>query len=370
MKPVTLVEEHFPSFFEVPFAVYGDRYPFVSPLESDLKAMLDRRENPLFSRATHTYFTALRGKRPVGRIVCLVHRAANERWNERCASFGFFDCANDPDVAGLLLDEAVAFARAHGCTRLRGNMNLTANQEIGVLVEGEQRAPYLAQLYNPEYLGGLLERYGFSRTHPMTSFVHPDVARADTAKALSPKAKALLGDRTWRFRDFRLDRFDDDVEHVRTVLNDAMADNYLFVPLSEAETKFQLGSLKLVMDPALIKFAEHQGEVVGVHLCVPNVVPLLQKMKSRLFPLGWARFLLERKKVRTATSIIILVKKAFQGSGVIGVLNHLVMEALKQGGYTSLGGTWIGDDNGPSLKAAKAIGMQPWHRLFMYERAL
>lgn len=370
MSRVTLKREHFASFFEVPFAVYGSRYPFVSPLKSDLEATLDRKKNPLFRTCDHTYFTAFRGGRPVGRIVCHVHHAANQRWKERCASFGYFDCANDSDVAAELLEQAEAFGRQHGCDRLRGNMNLTANQEMGVVVDGDDRPPYLAQIFNPAWLGALLEGQGFRRTHPMTSFVNPAVARTDTARTLSPKAQALMQSADWSFREFRPHEFDRDVEHVRQVLNDAMAENYLFVPLTEDETRFQLGPLKLVMDPTLILFAEHRGEVVGVNLCVPNIVPLLQAMKSQLFPLGWARFLAQRRQLHSATSIIILVKKAFQGTGVIGVLNHLVFEALKRGGYETLGGTWIGDDNRPSLKAAAAVGMQPWHRLFMYEKDL
>ena len=38
-------ERHFSSFFEVPFAVYGERYPFVPMLYGDLKDMLDPAGN-------------------------------------------------------------------------------------------------------------------------------------------------------------------------------------------------------------------------------------------------------------------------------------------------------------------------------------
>ena len=49
--------------------------------------------------------------------------------------------------------------------------------------------------------------------------------------------------------------------------------------------------------------------------------------------------------------------------------DHLVFEAARRRGYRSLGLTWIGDDNGPSLKSISGLGFQPWHRVFMYERA-
>lgn len=372
MTDIQLRERHFSSFFRVPFDIYGDRYPFVSPLRSELAAMLDPAKNPLFAagRAEGTFYTAFRHGKPVGRIVAHVHHAANQRFGERYGSFGFFDCIDDIDVARTLLDQAQSFARSRGCDRIRGNMNLTANQEIGVLVEGDDRRPCLAQIYNPAYIAGLLEACGYQRTHPMSSMINTELAAVEPDAMLTDAHRALLSDPAFTFRHFDLARFDDEVEAIRHVLNDAMADNYLFVPLSREEMRFQLGALKLVMDPVLTHVAEHDGEVVGVALGVPDVVPLLQQMKSRLAPLGWWRFLRGRRKLGGASVIIILVKRAYQARGVIRVLTCAQLRSARDAGYQSVGGTWIGDDNPASLKAARAAGMKPYHRVYMFERAL
>src|SRR5919197_1488408 len=191
----------------------------------------------------------MRGGRPEGRIVAHVHRAANERFDERAASFGFFDCADDVEVARVLLSAAEAFGRARGCDRIRGNMNLTANQEIGVLVEGEQRRPYLGQIYNPAYIAGLLEACGYARTKPMTSFVRNGVDEADASLMLEDRHRGLLLDPAYRFRSFEMRRFDEEVESIRRVLNAAMDGNYLFVPMTREEARFQLAPLERVMDP-------------------------------------------------------------------------------------------------------------------------
>jgi GNAT superfamily N-acetyltransferase len=369
-SPVYLVEGDFASFFRVPFVVYPATMPWVSMLKSDLKALLDEKKNPHWQVAERTYFTAMRDGVPVGRILCHVHHAANERFGEKAASFGFFDVEDDVETARALLSKAEEFARARHLTLLRGNMNLTANQEIGVLTDGDDKAPFVAQMFQPEWVSKLLVQCGFAATMPMTTFARFDVAAVDLDKIVTDKHRALMNDPDYVWREFRMNRFDDDVEIVRTILNDSMGQNPLFVPMTKEEARFQLGPMKMIMDPKLTRIAEFKGEPIGATICIPDPNPLLKKIGSRLTPWGLLRFLLEKKKIRRASVIIILVKRAYHGQGVIGVLNHDMMKALKEGGYTEMGGTWISDTNKASLKQAQLTGLHPHHRLALFEKSL
>ena len=365
-----LVERDFASFFQVPFEVYPPSLPYAAMLKGDLKATLDPAKNPHWRVAEGTYFTALKDGRPVGRIVCHIHRAANERFGERAASFGFFDAIDELEVARALLGKAEEFGRVRGMTLLRGNMNLTANQEIGVLVEGEDQAPFVAQLFGPPYLARLLEQCGFARVMPMTTFVKRDLQQVDPEANLSPRQRGVLADPAFTWREFRMKRFDEDVEIVRDLLNDSMSANPLFVPMTAAEARFQLGPLEQVLDPTLTRIAEHEGKPVAATLCTPDVNPLLRAMKSRLNPWTAVQFLLGRRKLKRAVIVIFLVRRAFHGRGIIGVLNRDLMRALKEGGYTELGVTWISDTNKASLRQVELLGCLPQHRLFMFEKAL
>lgn len=367
---LTLHEQHFESFFELPFQIYGNRYPFVSPLKGDLKAMLEFEKNPFFGGKHGTYYTASRDGVPVGRICAHVHPRAQERFGKQEGSFGFMDCIDDPQVAQVLLEAAETFVRAQGCTRIRGNMNLTANQEIGILTKGEENPPFLAQIYNPEYLPKLLEGAGYQAVYPMKTWINDRVQDFDADAMLGEKQRAILQDRRYEFRALNPRQFEQEVEHVRQVLNGSMEHNHLFVPMTEAEAQFQLGPLKLVMDPNLLQLAFFEGQPVGVTLCVPDLVPLLHKMRSRLAPWGWWHFLTGRKQIRSASIIIILTLPAHQSRGVTRVLFHLLMKALQQGAYTRVGGTWISDDNVASLRSAQAIGMRPYHHLSLFEKEL
>ena len=374
MSAVTLVEGDFASFFEVPFAVYpppsSSTIPWVSLLKGDLRDLLDTKKNPHWQHAERTYFTAMRDQKPVGRLLVHVHRAANTRFAEKACSFGFFDAIDDVEVARALFDRAEAWGRERGLTLMRGNMNLTANQEIGVLTGGEHEAPFVAQMFQPAHISKLIAQLGYAPTMPMSTFVLDDVSALDPETLLQDKHRGLLTDADYTWREFRMKAFDADVEIVRGLLNDAMEKNALFVPMSAEEAHFQLGPMEQIMDPALTRIAEYKGEPVAVTICIPDPNPLLRTMRSRLNPWSLLQFLWGRRRLRRASVIIILVRRDFHGKGIIGVLNRDLVKALQAGGYTSLGGTWIADTNKPSLKQTELLGMRPMHRLALFEKAL
>ena len=114
--------------FDVPFHVYGAASPYVSPMWSDFDRFLDSAKNPLAreGRGAFALFTAHRDGRPVGRIVAAMHEASNRRHGTRRGQFGFFDCADDPDAANVLLGghkwlpgRALSTAPAVGCSCCR-----------------------------------------------------------------------------------------------------------------------------------------------------------------------------------------------------------------------------------------------------------
>lgn len=166
-----LLERDFESFFAAPFNAYGRATPYVSPMKSDLERFLDAGRNPLFTRfGEGTFYSVLRDGEAVGRIAAHVHRASNELHGLRRGCFGFFDCADDPHAARMLLGAAEDFSRARNLDEIAGNFNLTAMQQIGVITDGFVHAPYLDQVYNPPHIPALLERNGYERFFPMTTF--------------------------------------------------------------------------------------------------------------------------------------------------------------------------------------------------------
>ena len=161
---LSIEQNNFEAFFDAPFAAYGSDASYVSPLKSDLKRFLDDQANPFFTagKGALQYFTAHRNGRVIGRITAHEHGASNELHDWKRGYFGYFDCVDDAEAARALLEAAENWCRARGLTRILGNFNLTAMQQIGVMTDNFDRPPYLDLVYSPPHIARLLEENGYA----------------------------------------------------------------------------------------------------------------------------------------------------------------------------------------------------------------
>jgi RimJ/RimL family protein N-acetyltransferase len=358
------------TFFQVPFRVYGRNSLYVSPLDHDLARFLDDTKNPLFVRfGSRRFFVALRDGAPVGRIVAHVHRASNERFGWRRAYFGYFDCANDPEAARLLLGAAEAHGRAAGCDEILGNFNLTAMQQIGVLTDGFDRAPYSDQHWNPPHIPALLAACGYRPTFPMTTF-ELQLADSRPETLLGPKQREALVDPGLEWPPIDLRQFPQLLEDLRTVLNDGFANNPMFVPLTRDEFFFQARDMSQVMDPAITILVRDHAGPVGAVINIPDLNPLLRALRSRITWTAPWHLLRFRARRDRAVLIFISVAQRWQNHGLAGAILHRSLAKLRERGYRSVGYTWVSDGNLPSLRQAEKLGARPLHRLHLFRKEL
>lgn len=369
---IVLRDDDVDAFFDVPFRVYPRDSPYVSPLKGDLLRALDVRENPLFGPiggGRRRVIVAYRGAEPVGRIVALVHGASNDAHGERRGSFGYFDCADDVDVARALLEAAESFARDAGCDRLVGNFNLTAMQQLGVLTDGFAHEPYSDMHYNPPHIPRLLRACGYEAEFPVSTF-SLDLRSFDPATLLAPVATERLHDSSLTWKRLRTKDFAKVLEDVRVVLNDGFRHNPMFVPLAPEEMYFQAKDLSHVLDPRITALVSDDEGPAGVVLCIPDLNPMLRAMRSRLSVTAPWHLLMHRLRRRRAVIIFYSVAERAQGRGLNAAMLYRVTMALREHGYESLGITWIADVNGASLRQMEKLGATRIHRLHLFSKAL
>ena len=348
--------------------LYRASSPWVPPLDGDLRRALDSRRNPFFRYGSGVPLLAIDSTGDVvGRVLAHVYSRHNVRHNERAAFFGYFESVDNPAVAQTLIEAAAAFGRDHECTVLRGPFNMTAMQEMGVLVHGFDEPPALDETYTAPYYPALLESAGLRPTFPITTFRVDDVALTNLDGLLGEKHRALMAGGRLRVRPANLKVFDHEIEVLRELLNDSFYANPHFVPVTRDEFLFQVGPYRRFMDPTITLVAELDGVPCGFIVTVPDFNPLLKRMNGSTGLSALLTFMRERPRIRDAVLIIMGVQRQLQAQGIMRLLQAELLRALRRRGYRRLTITWIADTNAKATATAIAMGGRPLHRLTLYE---
>jgi hypothetical protein len=361
-------------FVKVPFRLHRDQPQWVAPLIFERMEFLDREKNPYFEHAEAEYFLAERDGEAVGRITVQVDHRWDEYQGGSDAMFGFFETANDPEVAAALLGAATEWARGKGRGRLLGPMDFTTNDEIGILIEGYERRPMILEPWHPPHYRELIEAEGFDKAMDvqMWELQFGDLKEGESFDpSIHAAAEKALGDEGIVIRNMRKREMASEVRRFMDVYNEAWGDNWGFVPITDAEVEFQAKNLKQVIDEDWAYMAEKDGEVVGAALTLPDINQVLARLNGRLLPVGWLRFLLGKGKVDQLRVLALGVKHAYRHSGVAAglYLKHLETAAAPgkiEGGEMG----WILETNGPMNRAMEGMGGKVVKKYRLYEKAL
>jgi hypothetical protein len=361
-------------FVKLPFRLHRESEQWVPPLVFERMQFLDRKRNPWFEHGEAEYFLAEREGEPVGRITAHV----DSRWDEfqggKDAMFGFFEAAEDPEVVRALFDAAAEWAQARGRERLLGPMDFTTNDEIGILIEGFERAPMILEPWHPPYYQRLIEAEGFGKAMDVLMW-ELRMGQLKEGERVDPSiheaAEKALHDEGITIRNMRKRDMAAEVRRFMDVYNEAWGDNWGFVPITDAEVEFQAKNLKQVLDEEWTFMAEKDGEVVGAALTLPDINQVLAGMNGRLLPFGWARFLLGKRKIDRLRVFALGVKHDYRHSGVAAglYLEHIKMAALPDKIHWGEMG-WILETNKPMNRAMEGMGGKIVKKYRLYERPL
>ena len=357
--------------FDAALNAYGPDSPYVPPLWSDFDRMFDPAKNPFITEGHGRYalFSAHRDGTPVGRIAASIHDDSNRKHGVSNGAFGFFDCIDDVEVADLLLRTAENWLAARGMTAMSGNFNLTAMQQIGVMTDGFDHAPFTDMMWSPPHIARHLERGGYVKTFPMTTF---EIAldQGTPEQLLGEKQRAILDDPDFVWQPIKRSAFKARLEDARIILNDGFAENPMFVPPTAAEYLFQAGDMMWIIDKRISTVVYHRGRPAGAIIAIPDLNPLIKSIGGKIGLSMPFRFLTHRISNTRAVLIYQSVCRELHNRGLNGAMLYRIARALKDAGYRTLGGTWIADINGPSLRQAEKAGAKPLHRLHLFTKQL
>ena len=157
-------------FLQFPWELYrGDRN-WIPPLRFDEEELVGYRPHPFHERNSVQTFLAFRDGSVCGRIAAIVNETHNEYHRERRGFFGFFECADDQQVAAGLFDAVRGWLAERGIDRMRGPMNPSINYTLGTLVEGFDSPPTFMMTYNPPYYERLMKGCGLVKAQDFFAY--------------------------------------------------------------------------------------------------------------------------------------------------------------------------------------------------------
>lgn len=359
------------AFFDFPRQVYASDPCWVEPLRFERKRQWSSR-NPWFAHAEAQAFVLRRQGQVVGTISAQFDRLQPLEDGRRIGYFGQLESFNEAGNFSLLLDAASDWLRARGCAEMRGPYDLSINQSCGLLVAGRESPPMVMMGHAPVWYAEHLETAGMRPVMDMLAYLLPPNFEPPPAMQ---RLLARMGKRmTLRPMDFS--RYDEEIDLLRSLFNDAWSENWGFVPLTEQEFRATGRELRQIIRPGYTCIAEVDGEAAGFIVALPNINELIKDLDGRLLPLGWAKLLwrLKRRRATTARVPLMGVKRQFQrgplGAAISFGMIEQVRHALDADGIRTVELSWILETNQGMNNLIETMGGKLYKRYRMFQRGL
>ena len=360
------------AFIKFPWEIYRADPAWVPPLLLERKQFLDRTKHPFFEHGDAASFLARRDRKIVGRVLASDDPNYNSLHQANVGCFGLFECIDDHRVARALLGAAEEWLRNRGRTEIMGPIDYSTNYTCGLLVDGFEHPPTLLTAHNPPYYERLITAQNFEKAKDFYAWWFSDPARA--ARRLRRLSASLQKRHAFSISvgDFRKIR--EESRRLREIYNDAWKDNWGFVPFTEREIEFMTHELKPLIVPEFTLIAEVGDEPAGFILCLPDINVALRKLNGRLMtfglPIGLAKLLYHKRRIRTARLIALGVKPKYRRGGIAEMLVLRIIEEamIKRGFVGELSMTL--EDNHLINRFLEAIGASKYKTYRIYRRAI
>lgn len=370
VRPVTNYRE-MGMFIDIPWRIYADDPMWVPPLRLERRLHFSRF-NPFFKHGEWQAWIAYRNNQPVGRISAQIDQLHRERYGADTGHFGLLEGIDDTEVFAALVRTAEEWLAARHTRHISGPFNLSINQECGVLVEGFDTPPMVMMPHSRAWYGKLLEEQGYQPLKDLLAYW----------AEIDHKMPRLMSNVIERFskqvrlRKLRRDKFDEEMEILRDIFNDAWSENWGFVPFTEAEFAELGSSLRLLVPDEFIQIAEVDGRPAAFMAGLPNLNEIFAELNGSLFPFGWIRMIkyLKSRGVRTGRIPLMGVRKQFQSSPIGMALAIMVIDAPRQAGLSrgiqAVELSWILEDNKAMRGILDYLGCRQYKRYRIFGKTL
>jgi GNAT superfamily N-acetyltransferase len=354
------------AFVSLPYRLYRDDAQWVAPLLVDERRRFQPRHNPSLHGRWVRRFVAWRDGLPVGRIAATIDPSFAARWAPHTGFFGFFESVDTEATRALLAAAEVALA-GQGARSCLGPVNLTTNDEVGLLVEGFDEPPMLLTPHHPARYQDQLVGNGYTVRREYHSYLWKPETRS------SPTVKRLMSrpaDAGVHIRSVDDNRWARELDTLHTAYNACFADLWGFVPMSRAEFEQRGRKFRRFYRPELALLAESRERVVGFALALPDVNEALKDLSGRWLPFGWLRLWRGIGRIRSARFLLAGVHPQFRGRGLAVRLAHEMDARVRRLGLRRVELSLIQAGNRSMRRVVEAFGCSRVKTFRLYQKDL
>lgn len=362
------------AFIDLAYRLNADDPNWVPPLKDEVNGLITPGKNPWFEHAEAALFLAERDGRVVGRMSGQVDELVQTHMGAGIGQWGMFEGEGEA-VFRVLIEAVEDWLKAKGMTRSMGPFSLGIWDEPGLLVQGHDHPPMVMMGHNKAAYQPWVEGAGYAQVKDLYTY------DLDVVKPFPPLIQRIVaaGEKNARIRVRKIDksRFDAEAALILSILNEAWADNWGFIPLTDSEIAYAGKKLKPIVLEDLILIAEYDGEPVAFMMTLPDVNEFLTDLGGNLFPFGWAKLLwrLRRKRFKAGRVPLMGVVSRLQASRMASQLAFMMIEYIRRAGTTHYGMTrgevgWILDDNQGMIAIADAIESKINRVYRIYDKSL
>ncbi|MFV0391377.1 MAG: hypothetical protein ACK5KP_05775 [Paludibacteraceae bacterium] len=278
-------------FIMFPFDLYKNDKNWVPPLIFDEWNTFDKSKNPSFEFSEAAFFLAYKEGKVVGRIVAIINRKANAKWNDKKTRFGWIAFIDDEEVSKALLDVAEKWGNEKGMSGIHGPLGFTDFDPEGMLVEGFENEPAITSAYNLPYAPAHMEKHGFRKSVDWIQLkfnasqpIPEKIGRINKLISEKYKVKTIVPKTKKEIRKYLPGFFNG--------INASFKDLYGFTELNPRQIKYYTDAYFGFARPELLCFlTDEHDTVVGFGIIMPSLSEAFKKANGRLFPFGFIHIL-------------------------------------------------------------------------------
>lgn len=352
-------------FLEFPRVIYKNDENWIEPIQAEIEGIFNPSENKLFKNGkVKRWILTNKKNETIGRIAAFYHETQTK---EKKAGIGFYECIDDLEASKRIFDAAINWLKQFEINKIQAPINFgERNQWWGLLVKGFHPPTYGSN-YHPKYYRKHFEQYGFQLE--FKQFTYRKELEKPLPAIIERIAVKIISAPEYDFRPLNLKEIPKFAADFSLVYNSAWSSHEAFEEMTEEKAKTIIQKMKPIVDDDLIWFAYHQQKAIGFFVAIPDINPIIKKLKGKFNFWNKLKFVYHKKRKihKDAIGIIFGVAQDFQGKGIVaGMIKCLHQKQIIKKRYKNIELNWIGDFNPKMIKLVERIEMDKFRTFHTY----